>query len=269
MLMIGNTHFEEFLLGAHEMDTHFRHAAFSSNMPVLLALLSIWYTNFYGATAQAIIPYAYRLRYLIPYLQQASMESNGKSVANDGSQLSHQTCPIIFGEEGCNGQHTYHQLLHQGQHLIPADFILIGKTNKHAMNDHRSILLASGLSQAKALLYGKSIEEATTELVSRGVSDAEAEQLAKHQAIPGNRPSNILFIDRITPHSLGALIALYEHKIFVQSVIWDINPFDQWGVELGKQLLPDILRELQQEPPHDSMASNLIQHIREKEKAHE
>lgn len=241
ILMIGKQHFHAFLAGAHEMDLHFQQAEFSSNMPVLLALLSIWYTNFFDASAQAIVPYAYRLRHLVPYLQQANMESNGKRVDQAGNPLSYATGPVIFGEEGCNGQHTYHQLLHQGQRLIPVDFILVKNTTS-ALDDHQAILLASGLSQAQALMQGKSHEEAMQALIAQQYSPAEAQSLAAHQMIPGNRPSNIISIDRITPHSLGALIALYEHKIFVESVIWDINPFDQWGVELGKQLLPDILK---------------------------
>jgi glucose-6-phosphate isomerase len=195
-------------------------------MPVLLALLSIWYINFFHTSAQAIVPYAYRLRYLIPYLQQAIMESNGKSVDLDGNAIEYNTSPIIFGEEGCNGQHTYHQLLHQGKHLIPVDFILVGKTENE--NDHhQQILMASGLSQAQALLLGK--------------------KDIPHRAIPGNRPSNLIYLPSITPKTLGSLVALYEHKIFVESVIWGINPFDQWGVELGKQLLPHILASLRKE----------------------
>ncbi|TAK79396.1 MAG: glucose-6-phosphate isomerase [Gammaproteobacteria bacterium] len=230
MLMIGEQHFVDFLAGAHEMDQHFRQADLSENMPVLLALLGVWYTNFFGATAHAIVPYAYRLRWLVPYLQQVDMESNGKRINLQGDAIHYTTGPVIVGEEGCNGQHTYHQLLHQGQHLIPVDFILVSQTTSQDNSDtHQSILLASALSQAQALMQGK-----------------ESVQFA-HQSIPGNRPSNILFLDRITPKTLGALLALYEHKIFVQGVIWNINSFDQWGVELGKQLLPDILHQIKKQ----------------------
>ena len=236
MLMIGQTHFSEFLAGANEMDQHFRTADFAHNMPVLLGLLSIWYINFFHASAFAIAPYSYRLRHFVPYIQQAEMESNGKCVNSDGNAIHYATSPVIFGEEGSNGQHAYHQLLHQGQHLVPVDFILIGQSE--------AVLLASGLSQAQALLLGNTKEA--------------------HQSIPGNRPSNILFLDRLTPKNLGALLALYEHKIFVQGAIWDIIPFDQWGVELGKQLLPDILHCIQQPNAYeqtDAATAGIIHHV--------
>lgn len=243
MLMIGYSNFMDFLAGAHEMDEHFRQAEFSQNMPVLLALLGIWYINFFDASAHAIAPYAYRLRDLIPYLQQADMESNGKSINLSGQPIHYHTGPIIFGEEGCNGQHAYHQLLHQGQHLIPVDFILVGQANASAQN----ILLASGLSQAQALMHGK--------------QDSEA----PHRTIPGNRPSNTLYMEQLSPNTLGALIALYEHKIFVQGAIWNINSFDQWGVELGKQLLPDILQCIQENHHHpDPATAGMIKRFRGK-----
>ena len=248
MLMIGNKQFDEFLEGAYQMDQHFRHASFSENMPVLLAMLGVWYTNFFNASAQAIVPYSYRLRRLIPYLQQADMESNGKGTGSNNNNIHYATGPIIFGEEGCDGQHTYHQLLHQGRHLIPVDFILVGKANRSADDHHQDTLIASGLSQAQALMRGKSYDEAYHELIASNYSQRDAKDLAHHQTIPGNRPSNVLFLERITPKNLGALLALYEHKIFVQGVIWNINSFDQWGVELGKQLLPQIVERLHQ--PH-------------------
>lgn len=246
MLMIGSAHFADFLDGGFQMDQHFKEAPFGQNMPVLLALLSIWYTNFFHATTQAIIPYSHQLRYLIPYLQQAEMESNGKSVNLKGDTIIHATSPVLFGEEGCNGQHTYHQLLHQGKHFIPADFILIGPSTQTADDAHHDILFASALSQAEALMRGKTFEEAYNQLLAARYSPAEALELAHHQVIPGNRPSNILFLDSLTPSNLGALLALYEHKIFIQGAIWNINSFDQWGVELGKQLLPSILSRLQE-----------------------
>lgn len=263
MLQIGIENFDAFLVGAHEIDNHFRSAPMENNLPVILALISIWYTNFFGAKAHAIIPYAHRLRHFIAYLQQADMESNGKSVYISGESTSHTTGPIIFGEEGNNGQHAYHQLLHQGTHLIPADFILVGRTCTQD-DEHTDVLLASGLSQAEALVRGKSYHEAYYALLNANVPEDEAAQLAHHQVIPGNRPSNIIFMDRITPHHLGALIALYEHKIFVQGVIWNINSFDQWGVELGKQLLPDIIKHLRSSEaaePHPAL-SKLIQLIK-------
>ncbi|RDI46528.1 glucose-6-phosphate isomerase [Aquicella lusitana] len=264
-LMLGNKHFEDFLAGAYEMDQHFRQADFSKNMPVLLALLTVWYLNFFGARAQAIVPYAHRLRYLVPYLQQAEMESNGKCIRSDSSHILYATGPVIFGEEGCNGQHTYHQLLHQGQHLIPVDFILIGKMSPSANDHHHETLIASGLSQAQALMRGKTFDEAYQELIARHCSPDEAKQLAHHQMIPGNKPSNVLVMEQLTPRNLGALLALYEHKIFVQGIIWDINPFDQWGVELGKQLLPQIIHRLKHmhtEDETDCATEGLIHHYK-------
>jgi glucose-6-phosphate isomerase len=248
MLMIGNEQFDCFLDGAYQMDQHFRLADFSQNMPVILALLAIWYRNFFDAQTQAIVPYTYRLRYLIPYLQQAEMESNGKCINLKGEAITYATSPVLFGEEGCLGQHAYHQLLHQGQHLIPVDFIFAGQASNHSPHPHQDIILASGLSQAEALMRGKTYEEARLNLIAKGYTEERAAALAKHQIVPGNKPSNILFIKRLRPQSLGALLALYEHKIFVQSVIWNINPFDQWGIELGKQLLPDILPHVSNYP---------------------
>lgn len=245
MLMIGTKQFDEFLVGAYQMDQHFQRAPFAENIPVLLALLSVWYLNFFHTNVQAIIPYSHRLRSLIAYLQQADMESNGKSIKLNGSQVSYSTGPVIFGEEGCNGQHAYHQLLLQGQHLIPVDFILVGEGASFANDLHQDILIASGLSQAQALMRGKTYEEARAELIAANLSDDEASELAYHRVIPGNRPSNVIFLERLTPKNLGMLLALYEHKIFVQGAIWGINSFDQWGVELGKQLLPAILRGVQ------------------------
>lgn len=255
MLMIGNEHFADFLMGAHEMDLHFRQSAFSQNMPVLLAMLSIWYTNFFGSQAQAIVPYTHRLRYLVPYLQQAEMESSGKSVALNSDQLFYTTGSVIFGEEGCSGQHAYHQLLHQGSHLIPVDFIFTGLAGQKDRNLHQDLLLASCLSQAKALMCGKSYEECYQALLSAHYSHEQADTQARHQMIPGNKPSNLLILKSLNPKNLGALIALYEHKIFVQSCVWGINPFDQWGVELGKQLLPSILKHIQHPGSQDNADS--------------
>jgi glucose-6-phosphate isomerase len=244
MLKIGAAGFQAFLNGAYEMDQHFSQAPWSHNMPVLLALLGIWYMNFFDTKVQAIVPYAHRLRYLIPYLQQAEMESNGKNISLRGKNISYATSAVIFGEEGCNGQHAYHQLLHQGQHLIPVDFILVAKAQALSRNDDHDILIASALSQAKALMWGKTESEAYNELIAAKYSQDAASLLAKHQVVPGNRPSNLLVLQDLSPHTLGALIALYEHKIFVQGAIWEINSFDQWGVELGKQFLPAILQQV-------------------------
>lgn len=243
MLSIGNEHFNDFLEGAYEMDMHFKNSPFNENLPVILGLMGIWNGNFLNARAHVIAPYSYRLRYIIPYLQQADMESNGKQIDIHGQSIPYQTGPVIFGEEGCNAQHTYNQLLHQGQHLIPVDFILV-KNSEHEEDDHHPLLLASGLSQSAAFLRGKTFAEAKQSLLNNGVSEEDADDLAVHQVIPGNKPHNLIFLERLTPHNLGALIAMYEHKIFVQGIVWGLNSFDQWGVELGKQLLPGILKTL-------------------------
>lgn len=264
-IMIGMNRFNEFLMGGHAMDKHFRESPLATNIPVILGLLNIWYINFFGAQHQAIIPYSHHLNYLRIYLQQLEMESNGKNISGEGHTLDYSTSPIIFGEQGCNGQHAFHQLLHQGQHFVPVDFILVGES-KEGFDDHHHILVGSGLSQAQALMSGKSFEEAYAELKSFGLSDEEAKYLAKHKTIPGNRPSNVLFIDSISPRILGALIALYEHKTFVQGIIWGINSFDQWGVELGKKLLPNILENLKSDSDifsvNDSSTIGLIKHFK-------
>ncbi|MFZ2315385.1 MAG: glucose-6-phosphate isomerase [Gammaproteobacteria bacterium] len=263
-LMIGNQHFADFLAGGFEMDEHFKQTDLTHNIPVIMALLGIWYTNFFDARTQAIIPYSNCLRYLVPYLQQAEMESNGKSVALNGDSLDYITTPILFGEEGVNGQHAYHQLLHQGTHLVPMDFILTGQNADGTTDIHHQILMASALSQATAFMQGKTYEEAKQELLAANYDPAEAEFLAHHRIITGNKPSTVIFMKRLTPKNLGSLIAMYEHKIFVQSVIWGINPFDQWGVELGKELLPDILLKLQGQENVDNKtsANHLIAHVR-------
>ncbi len=243
-LMIGMEKFYEFLDGAHEMDVHFKESEFSQNMPVLLGLLGIWYINFFGCPHQAIVPYADELNYFREYIQQVDMESNGKSATRANTLVDYMTGPIILGEQGCDSQHSFFQLLHQGPHFIPVDFILAAKGNH--FQEQQDMLIASALSQAQALMIGR-------------------HDLANHKMIPGNRPSNILFIKKITPRSLGMLMALYEHKIFVQGIIWNINSFDQWGVELGKHLLPDILDHLQNKKENhkqDSSTAGLIQHYK-------
>ncbi len=260
MLMIGAEHFTAFLQGAYEMDQHFRQRDFANNMPVLLALFNIWYLNFYQTTAHAIVPYAHALRYLIPYLQQAEMESNGKRIKLNGTEIDYMTSPVVFGEEGCHSQHSFHQLLHQSPQFIPVDFILIGQTTK-TDDIHQDTLLASALAQAHALMKGKTYEEALEQLLAHNMPLEEAEQLAYHQTLPGNRPCNILYMQELTPKNLGALLALYEHKIYVQSTIWGINCFDQWGVELGKQLLPGILQRLQNQQQRDFLTLlNVLKH---------
>jgi glucose-6-phosphate isomerase len=222
-------------------------------MPVVLALISIWYINFFAAGAQVIAPYSQRLAYLVSYFQQLQMESNGKQVNILGQTIDYATGPVLFGEAGCNAQHTYHQLLHQGAHLVPIDFILTG--------DSSDVLIASAVSQAQALMHGQTKTEIYSSLLNCMDSPESADQLAAYRSTPGNRPSNLIFLSSLTPRTLGALIALYEHKTYVQSVIWEINSFDQWGVELGKQLLPGILKQLQSSET-TSNVEGLINYIR-------
>lgn len=239
-IMIGMDHFMAFLEGAHEMDMHFRYSDLTKNMPVILGLLGIWYINFFTANHHAVVPYSDSLSYLRMYLQQLDMESNGKNISQDGHAIDISTCPVMFGEQGCNGQHSFHQLLHQGPHFIPVDFILVC-LNHNKLEHHQDVLVGSALSQAQALMCGKSYMEAYAELQKAGLSESECDLLARHKSTPGNRPSNSILLKNMMPKNLGALIALYEHKTFVQGVIWQVNSFDQWGVELGKKLLPSIL----------------------------
>ncbi|WP_372876015.1 glucose-6-phosphate isomerase [Pseudomonas sp.] len=234
-MSIGISNFKELLAGAYRMDEHFQSAPFERNMPVLLALLGIWYGNFWGAQSHAILPYDHYLRNITKHLQQLDMESNGKRVRQDGSPVTTASGPVIWGGVGCNGQHAYHQLLHQGTQLIPADFI-VPVSSYNPVADHHQWLFANCLSQSQALMLGKSRDEAEAELRSQGLGDDQVQRLAPHKVIPGNRPSNTLVLERVSPGRLGALIALYEHKVFAQSAIWGTNAFDQWGVELGKQL---------------------------------
>ncbi len=242
-LTIGMDNFRALLAGAYAMDRHFRDAPLEQNLPVILALLGVWYNNFWGADAHAILPYDHYLRGLPAHLQQLDMESNGKCVTNAGDPVDYQTGPIIWGGAGANGQHAYHQLLHQGTCLSPADFIIPLRTHNPVAN-HHAILFANCLSQTQALMRGKTEAEARAELEAQGCSPADVERLARHKVIPGNKPSNTLLFERATPRTVGALIALYEHKTYVQGVIWDVDSFDQWGVELGKQLGEDILQRL-------------------------
>lgn len=265
VLMIGTKQFSQFLDGAYDVDKHFQQAPLKHNIPVILALLGIWYSNFFNTTAHAIAPYSHRLRHLVTYIQQMEMESSGKSATLGGDRVSYSTGSVIFGEEGCNGQHSFNQLLHQGQHIIPVDFILVGKPHHHAGQPHHDLLLASALSQAYALMHGKTAHEALLELKLSPHSDLQHELLSKHLAIDGNKPSNIIMLDRLNPRNLGALLAIYEHKIFAQSAIWDINPFDQWGVELGKSTLPVILEQMGNPDDHSSLDNstmNLIAHFK-------
>lgn len=235
MLTIGHENFRQLLQGAYEMDVHFRTAPFEQNMPVIMGLLGVWYINFFNAQSHAILPYDHYLRGLPAHIQQLDMESNGKSVDTNGHPLDYQAGPIIWGGVGSNGQHAYHQLLHQGTQFAPCDFILPLMTHNPVDHFHE-LLVSNCLSQSQALMRGKTIEEAQAELKAVGVSAEEIATLAPQKVIPGNRPSNTIFFDKATPKVIGALIALYEHKVFVQGQIWGVNSFDQWGVELGKQL---------------------------------
>ena len=261
MLAIGPERFDEFLQGAHDMDEHFRSAPLEANMPVILALLGVWYANFFDACSHAVLPYDQYLRYLPDYLQQLDMESNGKSVTRDGVSVDHATGPIVWGTAGTDGQHAYYQLIHQGTRLIPADF-LAPVFSHNPVTDQHEKLLANFLAQPEALMRGKRAQEAAAELAS--MSTECRELLIPQKTFPGNRPTNTLLVERFTPGILGALIALYEHKVFVQGVIWGVNSFDQWGVELGKQLAGGILGELTGAAAgeHDSSTAGLIDRIR-------
>ena len=263
-LSIGMSNFKELLSGAYRMDEHFQTAPFEENMPVLLALLGVWYGNFWNAQSHAILPYDHYLRNITKHLQQLDMESNGKSVRGDGQPISTATGPVIWGGVGCNGQHAYHQLLHQGTQLIPADFI-VPVSSYNPVADHHQWLYANCLSQSQALMLGKSRKEAEDELRAKGLSEEDVQRLAPHKVIPGNRPSNTLVMERVSPRRLGALIAMYEHKVFVQSVIWGNNAFDQWGVELGKDLGKGVYSRMvgsDEAPADDGSTQGLIDFFR-------
>ncbi len=254
-IYVGMDNFEAFLAGAHEMDEHFRRADYSKNLPIILGLLGIWYRNFFGTSSEAIIPYDHYLQYFMAYLQQMDMESNGKAVMLDGNSVMSQTGPVIWGGVGTDTQHSFHQLLHQGTNIIPIDFI-IPLNSLNPIGDHHKILYANCLAQSQALLQGKTLEQAFHELLEKGLSEEEAKSLAPHKVMLGNRPSNTIILDKLTPKSLGALTALYEHKVFVQGVIWNINSFDQWGVELGKQLATKLDPFLSDEKMPDEIDSS-------------
>ena len=256
---IGFEGFEELLAGAHEMDNHFIEAPYEQNIPILLGLIGIWYNNFFGAQTLAVLPYSRYLSEFASYLQQADMESNGKSIDSRGNRIDYQTGPVIWGRPGTNGQHSFYQLIHQGTKLIPADFI--GFVNPPEIKgDHHQKLMANYFAQTEALAFGLSKEEVKADLKKAGISHEQIEALTPHKVFEGNKPSNSLLFDELTPRTLGMLIALYEHKIFTQGVIWRINSFDQWGVELGKKLAKVILPELKGKKTgsHDSSTVSLI-----------
>lgn len=262
-LAVGFDHFDQLLQGAHEMDEHFKNESFDKNIPVTLALLSIWYNNFFGAESEALIPYTQYLQKLAPYLQQGIMESNGKSIGRDGKPVNYQTGTIIWGEPGTNSQHAFFQLIHQGTKLIPTDFIGF-KESLYENKDHHDKLMSNFFAQTEALLMGKTEIQVKAEFDKQGISGDKANFLLPFKVFSGNKPTNTLLIQKLTPATLGALVALYEHKIFVQGVIWNIFSYDQWGVELGKQLATSILDEIVSNAPqmHDSSTSFLLKKYR-------
>ncbi len=259
MIAIGPDHFAEMLAGFHAMDEHFRSAPIESNLPMLLGLIGLWYDDFFGAETLAVLPYSQYLTHLPAYLQQLDMESNGKSVTREGEPVATQTGPIVWGQAGTNGQHAYYQLIHQGTKLIPCDFIGVIRAAE-PLGEHQDLLVANLLAQPEALAFGKTRDE----VIADGV---DADQVA-HRVFAGNHPSNVIVLPELTPHTLGQLIALYEHKVFTQGAVWNINSFDQWGVELGKQLAQRIVPELQVAPEsdedlsHDSSTNALIRRYR-------
>jgi glucose-6-phosphate isomerase len=257
MVAIGPNNYRDMLAGYHSMDEHFRSAPFAQNMPALLGLLGVWYTDFFGAQTVAVLPYDQYLSRFPAYLQQLTMESNGKSVTLDGTAVDYNTAPIYWGEPGTNGQHSFYQLIHQGTPLIPCDFIGFAQT-LNLLEPHHDLLMANLFAQTEALAFGKTTDEVRAE--------GTVDELVPHRTFAGNRPSNTLLVDRLTPAVLGKLVALYEHSVFTQGVVWGINSFDQWGVELGKALANRIAPELQSsdEPQldHDSSTNTLIRRYR-------
>ncbi len=264
-LAVGFGYFQDFLAGAHAMDQHFRNAPLEANMPALLGLVGFWNRQFLGGGSLSIAPYHQDLSRFPAYLQQLDMESNGKRVTRDGALVDYPTCPAVWGECGTNGQHAYFQLLHQGTDVTPIDFIAALRPG-HELQRHHAALLANCFAQSEAFMRGKTADEVATDLRSAGASEDEVARLTPHKTFPGNRPSNTILMEYLTPHSLGALVALYEHKTFVQGVLWDVNSFDQWGVELGKALAKDIETELTggaRPELHDSSTNGLISRARE------
>lgn len=266
-LTVGYANFDELLSGANEMDNHFKTADFNKNAPVVLALLSVWYNNFFGAESEALIPYTQYLQKLAPYLQQGIMESNGKSVGRDGKTVNYQTGTIIWGEPGTNSQHAFFQLIHQGTKLIPTDFIGFVEP-LYGNEDHHNKLMSNFFAQTEALLNGKTEEQVKEEFEKQGVSKERADYLLPFKVFSGNKPTNTILIQKLTPRTLGALVALYEHKIFVQGIIWNIFSYDQWGVELGKQLANSILKEIESNEvaSHDNSTQFLLNYFLQSKK---
>jgi glucose-6-phosphate isomerase len=264
-IAIGPERFKEFLAGAKAMDDHFQTAAFDKNLPVLLALIGVWNRNGLGFKAQAVLPYEQRLLRFPAYLQQLDMESNGKSISLSGKAVTHATGPLIFGEPGTNGQHAFYQLIHQGTDIIPADFLIAAEGHEPHLSHQHHLLIANCLAQTEALMKGRTLAEAKAQLKAQGLSAQDINQLAPHKVFSGNRPTNTLYYAKLDPAILGALIALYEHKVFVQGVIWNINSYDQWGVELGKELagtLQPLIDGKPSDKPRDSSTLGLIKALR-------
>jgi len=265
-LNIGFDNFEKLLSGAHWMDNHFKTAPLNENIPVILAVLGVWYSNFYGCETHALLPYDQYMHRFAAYFQQGDMESNGKYVTRSGAQVNYSTGPIVWGEPGTNGQHAFYQLIHQGTKTIPCDFIAPVNTQNYIREGlHQKLLLCNFLAQTEALMKGKTRQEVDDELRKAGKSDAEIASIGPHKEFKGNRPTNSIMVDKLSPFTLGALVAMYEHKIFTQGVIWDINSYDQWGVELGKQLAKAIEPEMTGSEPvssHDSSTNGLINFIK-------
>jgi glucose-6-phosphate isomerase len=264
-IAIGPERFKEFLAGAKAMDDHFQTAAFDKNLPVLLALIGVWNRNGLGFKAQAVLPYEQRLLRFPAYLQQLDMESNGKSVSLSGKAVTYATGPLIFGEPGTNGQHAFYQLIHQGTDIIPADFLIAAEGHEPHLAHQHHLLIANCLAQTEALMRGRTLAEAKAQLKAQGLSAEQIQALAPHKVFSGNRPTNTLFYRKLNPAILGALIALYEHKVFVQGVIWNINSYDQWGVELGKELagtLQPLIEGKDSVTPRDSSTMDLIKALR-------
>ena len=261
---VGMDNFEQLLAGAHKVDEHFRTAPFERNIPVIMGMLGIWHNNFFGAQTQAILPYDQYLDFLADYLQQADMESNGKCVDIEGKQVDYDTGPVIFGQAGTNGQHAFYQLIHQGSKLVPCDFLAAANSH-HKLAGHHEALISNFIAQTEALMRGKTTEEARSELVAEGLSEGQLDKLAMAKTFPGNKPSNSFLYRSLNPETLGALIALYEHKVFVQGAIWNINSFDQMGVELGKQLAKTVLKDMKDEDSvssHDSSTNGLLNYFK-------
>jgi len=257
MIAIGPDKFHEMLNGFYKIDMHFKETPLEDNVPVILALIGIWYEDFWGSQSEAILPYSQYLNRFTAYLQQANMESNGKSVSLGGSKVKYQTGPVVWGEPGTNGQHAFYQLLHQGTLLIPCDFIGFEKGLIPSLNNHHEKLMANCFAQSEALAFGKSFDQV--------LKEGTPENIAPHKVFNGNHPSNTILAPKLTPYTLGQLIALYEHKIFVQGVIWNVDSFDQWGVELGKSLAKNIYKDLHKDEKsikHDSSTNSLINKIK-------